>query len=95
MFDMINHVEQQDLIRIILAHDQRIAHLVPIWQDMNVLESVVAVLAPLLEFTDLLAGEAKVTIILPLLTPWLALATVRAIQLLLHQLDPGSVDQGF
>ena len=36
---------------------------------MDVLESVVAVLSPLREFTDLLAGEKKVTVsaILPLL----------------------------
>ena len=69
MFDMINHImEQQEPIRIILANDRRTAHLVPTWQDMDVLESVVAVLSPLHEFTDLLAGE-KVTVsaILPLL----------------------------
>ena len=57
------------LIKIILASDRRTAHLVPTWQDMDVLESVVAVLSPLCEFTDLLAGKKKVTVsaILPLL----------------------------
>lgn len=70
VFDMISRImEQQEPIRIILANDRRTAHLVPTWQDMDVLESVVAVLSPLREFTDLLAGEKKVTVsaILPLL----------------------------
>ena len=69
VFDMINHImEQQEPIRIILASDRKTAHLVPTWQDMDVLKSVVAVLTPLREFTDLLVGE-KVTVsaILPLL----------------------------
>ena len=60
MFDMINRIkEQQEPIIIVLASDRRTAHLVPTWQDMDVLESVVAVLSPLREFT--LAGE-KVTV---------------------------------
>ena len=68
VFDMINRImEQQEPIRIILASDRRTAHLVPTWQDMDVLESVVAVLSPLREFTDLLAGEKNVSAILPLL----------------------------
>ena len=70
VFDMINRIlEQQEPIRVVLASDRRTAHLVPTWQDMDVLESVVAVLSPLREFTDLLAGEKKVTVsaILPLL----------------------------
>ena len=70
MFDMINRLmEQQEPIRVILANDRRTAHLVPSWQDVDVLESVVAVLSPLRDFTDLLAGEKKVTVsaILPLL----------------------------
>ena len=70
VFGVINRImEQQEPIRIVLASDRRIAHLVPTWQDMDVLESVVAVLSPLREFTDLLAGEKKVTVsaILPLL----------------------------
>ena len=63
VFDMINHImEQQEPIRIILANDRRTAHLVPTWQDMDVLESVVVVLSPLHEFTDLLAGEKKFTV---------------------------------
>ena len=70
VFDMINRImEQQEPIRIVLANDRRTAHLAPTWQDMDVLESVVAVLSPLREFTDLLASQKKVTVsaILPLL----------------------------
>ena len=63
VFDMINRLmEQQEPIRVILANDRRMAHLVPSWQDMDVLDSVVAVLSPLRDFTDLLAGEKKVTV---------------------------------
>ena len=47
MFDMIKRImEQQEPIRIVLASDRRTARLVPTWQDMDVLESVVAVLSP-------------------------------------------------
>ena len=48
VFDMIECIkEQQELIRMILASDRRTAHLVLTWQDIDVLESVVAVLSPL------------------------------------------------
>ena len=62
MFDIINCIiEQQEPIRIILPSDQRTAPLVPTWQDMDVLESMLAVLTRLHDFTDLLTGE-KVTV---------------------------------
>ena len=43
VFDMIDcNMKQQEPIRIVLVGDQRTALSVPTWQDMNVLESVVA-----------------------------------------------------
>lgn len=70
MIDWI--LEQQKATRVVLASDRKAAHLVPTWQDTDVLDSVihVAVLRPLRDFTDLLAGESEVTVsaILPLLT---------------------------
>ena len=60
-------IEQQEAIRIIFASDRKTAHLVLTWQHMDVLEP--AVLCPLCKFTDLLAGEKRVTVsaIIPML----------------------------
>ncbi len=38
------------------------SHLVPSWQDLEVLESVNSALAPLKDFTDILSGESYVTV---------------------------------
>ena len=62
-------VGQKEPIRVILGNDRKTAHLVLSWRDTNILDSIVAVLHPLREFTDLLAGEKRVTAsaVLPLL----------------------------
>ena len=52
MQHMINHVLQ----------NKKASHLVPGWQDLEVLECVNAALAPLKEFTDILSGSKHVTI---------------------------------
>ena len=70
VYDMIERIiEQKEAIREILGSDRKTAHFVLSWQDNDVLDSVVAVLAPLRKFTDLLAGEKRVTAsaIIPLL----------------------------
>lgn len=70
VYDMIDKLfEQKEAIRVVLGNDRKTAHLVLSWQDLDVLDSVVAVLRPLRDFTDLLAGEKKVTAsaIVPLL----------------------------
>lgn len=67
VFDMIDRILEQQEAIVVLASDRKAAHLVPSWQDMDVLDSVAAVLCPLRDFTDLLSGETKVPI-LPLLT---------------------------
>lgn len=45
-----------------LGNDKKTSHLVPSWQDLEVLECINAALAPLKEFTDILSGSKYVTI---------------------------------
>jgi len=40
--------------------DRKTSHLVPSWQDINVLQSVVAAIKPFRQVTDLLSGEKMV-----------------------------------
>lgn len=54
--------EQEKAIRHVLGADKKRRHLLPTWQDVDVLESVSKALSPLLEFTDDLSGEQVVTI---------------------------------
>ncbi|XP_065899760.1 E3 SUMO-protein ligase ZBED1-like [Dysidea avara] len=54
-------LEQESAIRQVLASDRRCSHLLPTWQDIEVLQSIHAVLSPLAEFTDTLSGEERVT----------------------------------
>ncbi|KAI7799132.1 putative zinc finger BED domain-containing protein 1-like, partial [Triplophysa rosa] len=55
-------IEQHKAISQVLAADKKTRHLVPTWQDMDVLESVNEALKPLLEFTDSLSGETYVSV---------------------------------
>ncbi|KAK7934198.1 hypothetical protein WMY93_005094 [Mugilogobius chulae] len=60
---MIERVlEQQKAIQQVLSADRKQRHLVPTWQDIEVLESISKALGPLLEFTDALSGEQQVTV---------------------------------
>ncbi len=45
-----------------LGNDKKVSHLVPSWQDLEILECINAALAPLKEFTDILSGSKYVTI---------------------------------
>lgn len=57
---MIQRVlEQEKAITQVLAADKKSRHLVPTWQDIDVLESVNKALSPLQEFTD--ARQVKTT----------------------------------
>ena len=62
--------EQQEAIRIVLASDRKVSHLIPTWQDFDVIDSVIAALGPLGELTDALSAEKNITIsaVRPLLT---------------------------
>ncbi len=46
----------------VLKADRKTKHLVPTWQDTDVLESISRTLGPLLEFTDALSGEDYVSV---------------------------------
>ncbi|XP_016418472.1 uncharacterized protein LOC107748254 isoform X3 [Sinocyclocheilus rhinocerous] len=53
-------LEQQSAISCVLSADRKARHLVPTWQDVEVLEAVNNSLSPLAEFTDALSGEQYV-----------------------------------
>lgn len=55
-------LEQQDAIRAVLAHDRKICRLLPTWQDIDVLESVISVLCPFREMTEALSSEKFIAI---------------------------------
>ncbi|KAL3976330.1 CD59 antigen [Sarotherodon galilaeus] len=60
---MIQRVlEQEKAISQVLKADRKTRHLVPTWQDIDVLESVNKTLNPLIEFTDALSGEEYVSV---------------------------------
>ena len=67
---MISRIlEQEKALRQVLSMDRKTAHLVPTWQDLEVLESINKALASLADFTDILSGEKYVTFsaLIPLL----------------------------
>ena len=49
-------------IRRVLGNDKDTSHLVPSWQDLEVLECINSALSPLREFTDVLSASTYVTI---------------------------------
>ncbi|XP_051964499.1 zinc finger BED domain-containing protein 4-like isoform X1 [Xyrauchen texanus] len=55
-------LEQQSAISFVLSADRTARHLVPTWQDVEVLEAVNNSLSPLAEFTDALSGEQYVSV---------------------------------
>ncbi len=55
-------LEQEAAITKALSADKKSMHLVPTWQDIEVLESIQKALKPLQDFTDALSGEEYVTI---------------------------------
>ena len=54
-------LEQEPAIRQVLGPDRKCSHLIPTWQDVEVLQSIHVVLSPLADFTDMLSGEERVT----------------------------------
>ncbi|CAM4685940.1 unnamed protein product [Leuciscus chuanchicus] len=60
---MIGRVlEQKSALSKVLSTDRKVRHLLPSWQDLEVLESVNKALSPLQDFTDALSGERYVSI---------------------------------
>ena len=62
-------LEQEEAIRVVLSADRKTTHLVPTWQDINVLKALHQALSPLSSLTDMLSGEEYVTVsaVLPML----------------------------
>ena len=55
---MIDSVlEQQKAIGQVFSNDRKVRHLIPTWQDVDVLEAINKSLSPLVEFPDTLSGE--------------------------------------
>ena len=70
MAKMVERIlEQEPAIGLVLSKDCKTSHLVPTWQDIDVLRSIHAALNPLSSLTDILSGETYVTVsvIVPLL----------------------------
>ena len=60
---MIGRVlEQEKVIRKVLGGDRKTSHLVPTWQDLDILESLNSILAPLSDFTDMLSAKDYVSV---------------------------------
>ncbi len=60
---MISRIlEQQRALTQVLSEDKKVRHLIPTWQDLDILESVSKSLGPLLDFTDTLSGEDYVSV---------------------------------
>lgn len=55
-------LEQQKAIAQVLSVDKKVRHLVPSWQDIDVLEAINRALSPLVEFTDALSGEKYISV---------------------------------
>ncbi len=55
-------LEQESAIRVVLSADRKVSHLVPTWQDIDVLQSIDKALSPLISLTDILSGETYVTV---------------------------------
>ncbi|KAG1945207.1 zinc finger BED domain-containing protein 1-like [Pimephales promelas] len=61
--NMIERVlDQEKAISQVLKADRKARHLVPSWQDIDVMESVKKALSPLRDFTDALSGEDYVSV---------------------------------
>ena len=58
---MARLLEQEDAVRVVLSSDRKTSHLIPTWQDIEVLESISKALSPISELTDFLSGEDHVT----------------------------------
>ena len=62
-------MEQENAIRTVLSADRKASHLLPTWQDLQVLTAIHKALSPLCGLTDILSGDEYVTVsaILPML----------------------------
>ena len=63
VYDMVDRImEQVEAIRVVLCDDRSSSHLIPSWQDCDILLSITAALKTLKVMTDALSGESCVPI---------------------------------
>ena len=62
METLITRLLEQEVVRVVLSCDRKTSHLIPKWQDIEVLESISKALSPIAELTDFLSGENHITI---------------------------------
>lgn len=55
-------LEQSKALSQVLSEDRKTHHLIPTWQDTEVLKSINAALHPLQDITDALSGESYVSV---------------------------------
>ena len=55
-------IERMEAVRVVLASDRKTSHLIPTWQDCDVLDPISAALRPPKEMTDALSGEKCVMV---------------------------------
>ena len=70
MLKMVSRIlEQKEAIRLVPNSDHGTSHIVPTWQDLDVLQAIDSAISPLSSLTDILSGERYVTVsaILPML----------------------------
>ena len=60
-------IEQMEAIRIVLCDDRSSYHLIPSWQDCDILLSITAALKPLKAMTGALSGESCITLTMDLI----------------------------
>ena len=63
MAKMVSRIlEQEEGICVVLSTDRKTTHLIPTWQDIDVIQSIHQALSPLSSLTDMLSGESYVTV---------------------------------
>ena len=62
MAQMVKQILEQEAIRVTLSSDRKTSHLVPIWQDIEVLQAIDKALSPLPSLTDILSADLYVTV---------------------------------
>ena len=70
MSKMVSRIlEQKEAIRLVLNSDRGTSHIVPTWQDLDVLQAIDSAISSLSSLTDILSGERYVTVsaVLPML----------------------------
>ena len=55
-------IDQIEPIKAVLSADRKISHIIPTWQDMDVLNSIHKAISQLAGLTDILSGDEYVTI---------------------------------